>query len=432
LGAVFGIFTRDFRENVEQCRILVTVPQCLEILLLSPHHQGWCQKIQYCIFDEIHCMSGETGSDVWERTMLLINCPMIGLSATVNNGQSLRDWIDSVEKERHRLFKTSKPREVCFISHEERLADLNKYLYSNGQLHPLHPIGLMDAKQVTTRGLPKDFSLSPRETLQLKDALENNGVNTDTIPTLTEHFSPAWIIERNSSNKYSHLVREQFDLLLNSKQNSTIDSIAQSLNPLKWSGISYPEEKVISSLIVEFMLTLQEKNLLPCIVFSDSRWLCERMANSVANYFIQLEEQLRATKYKQRIEEIKQRLLQIEIDKRKAKNKKSAKPSKRRNNEDNPPELQTIDELPGHEQQLLDGILDECTLANQRVCNKERVDTFLTKASKDNPRLVSYMKRGVAFHHANVNNKGRVAVEALFRDRYVQLIFSTSTLGKSN
>ena len=85
---------------MDTCRILVTVPQCLEILLLSPNHQRWCQRIRYCIFDEIHCMSGEIGSDVWEKTMLLINCPMIGLSATVNNGENLQQWIRHVENQR--------------------------------------------------------------------------------------------------------------------------------------------------------------------------------------------------------------------------------------------------------------------------------------------------------------------------------------------
>ncbi|CAF4111338.1 unnamed protein product [Adineta steineri] len=432
IGPVFGVFTRDFRENIDACRILITVPQCLEILLLSPKHQKWCQRIQYCIFDEIHCMSGEIGSEVWERTILLINAPMIGLTATVNNGESLRNWIDDVEKRRSALFKTPKAREVYFIEYKERLADLNKYVYSKRQLHPIHPIGLMDAKQLTTRGLSQDFSLSPCETLQLKDAMENNNVNNKQIPSLTEYFSHNWIIERNQCNEYSRLVLNQFDDLIKTKQSATIDAVAKSLDPFKSNEICYPEVKPIASLIVEFMLTLKEKNLLPCIVFSDSRWLCEHMAASVANHFTESEHHLRATKYKDRIEAIETRLLQMEKkQKRIAKTKKTTDSPDRCNNNDNHIEEDDLIEqtqLSGHEQQLLTGILDECTLTNRRGYNQDRVNTFLEKASKDNPQLVTYMKRGVAYHHANVNNKGRVAVEALFRERYVQMIFSTSTL----
>ena len=46
------------------------------------------------------------------------------------------------------LFKTSKPRQVYFITHHERLADLNKYLYSNRQLHPLHPCWSYECKTI--------------------------------------------------------------------------------------------------------------------------------------------------------------------------------------------------------------------------------------------------------------------------------------------
>jgi superfamily II RNA helicase len=442
-GPVFGIFTQDYRMNLPTCRILVTVPECLEMLLLSPTYQRWCQRIRYCIFDEIHCMSGDIGSDVWERTMLLINCPMIGLSATVNNGKNLEEWIINVEKERFKLFKTSSPRQVCLISHYERLADLNKYLYSNRQLHPLHPIGLMNAKQLTSRGVPNDFSLSPCETLRLNDAMQkSNGINK-SIPTLTEHFSPGWVAERSVCNTYSHLVCDQFKELIHTNQNSAIDSISTSLNPTGTNKISYPELKPMSALIGEFVLTLKEKNLLPCIVFTDSRALCEELAESVTQYFEELENELRRTKYKNQIEALEKRLIHIERAQKTAKAKKTVKTSQKRSKDDdeekpdeNPAELQQMAEedkgqlrLSGYEQDLLYGILEEGTLANRRHCDRELVDRLIERASTVNPRLVRYLKRGVAYHHHQLNNRGRLAVEGLFRNRYVQIVFSTWTLG---
>ncbi|XP_027685077.2 probable ATP-dependent RNA helicase DDX60 isoform X2 [Chelonia mydas] len=50
---VCGVFTRDYRHDALNCQVLVTVPQCLEILLLSPHRQQWAKRIRYVIFDEI-------------------------------------------------------------------------------------------------------------------------------------------------------------------------------------------------------------------------------------------------------------------------------------------------------------------------------------------------------------------------------------------
>ena len=37
-------------------QILVTVPQCLEILFLSPRRQDWTKNIKYVIFDEVMCI----------------------------------------------------------------------------------------------------------------------------------------------------------------------------------------------------------------------------------------------------------------------------------------------------------------------------------------------------------------------------------------
>jgi superfamily II RNA helicase len=260
------------------------------------------------------------------------------------------------------------------------------------------------------------------------------------VPTLEEHFSPDWIIERTKCNTYSRLVCEKFNHLIVNEQNSAVDAIAETLNSLNMDGVSYPEPKPIRSLIVDFVLTLKEKNLLPCIVFSDKRWLCEQMAASVTKYFEEVENDLRRTKYKYQIEAIEKRLIEIEEAQKEAKNKKPDKSRRRRGNDKNDndngevqqgeEEDQTQSCLSGHEQNLLNGILEEGTLANRRGCNQKLVDAFLNRSTKRNQTLVDYMKRGVAFHHAGVDNRGRIAVEALFRNRYVQIVFSTSTLCK--
>ncbi|KYO46223.1 putative ATP-dependent RNA helicase DDX60 [Alligator mississippiensis] len=52
-----GVFTREYRHDVMNCQVLVTVPQCLEILLLSPHRQKWVKRIRYIIFDEVAAIS---------------------------------------------------------------------------------------------------------------------------------------------------------------------------------------------------------------------------------------------------------------------------------------------------------------------------------------------------------------------------------------
>ncbi|XP_032154512.1 probable ATP-dependent RNA helicase DDX60-like isoform X6 [Sapajus apella] len=48
-----GAFTRDYRHNALNSQVLITVPECFEILLLAPHRQKWVKRIRYVIFDEI-------------------------------------------------------------------------------------------------------------------------------------------------------------------------------------------------------------------------------------------------------------------------------------------------------------------------------------------------------------------------------------------
>lgn len=54
-GSVVGLFTGDYRSNVDTCQILVATPQCFEILLLHPTvGESWRKALKWVIFDEIH------------------------------------------------------------------------------------------------------------------------------------------------------------------------------------------------------------------------------------------------------------------------------------------------------------------------------------------------------------------------------------------
>jgi superfamily II RNA helicase len=71
---ISGVFTRDYRKNIYDCQILVTVPQCFEILMLSMEDPHWHKKVKYIIIDEVH-MVGSIGGEVWQRSILLANAP---------------------------------------------------------------------------------------------------------------------------------------------------------------------------------------------------------------------------------------------------------------------------------------------------------------------------------------------------------------------
>ena len=228
-----GVFTRDFRNNMLACKVLVTVPQCLSILIMNVAHMKWTRKISYVVFDEIHTMGGE--SDAWEQLFLLTNFPYIALSATISNANNLYNWLNDLEKTR---FVHSERRKVRLISYSMRHNDLKKFVYTNKDFKAMHPVGCLNISTVIKHdSLPSDLHLSAKETIQLYEALL--GVYPDHEYLLT--FSPettdllktnaleSLFITRNSVKKYEVELKNLFlDLVLNGeskKANKVVRSL---------------------------------------------------------------------------------------------------------------------------------------------------------------------------------------------------------------
>ena len=91
---LIGVFTRDHVENVTSCRILLTVPACLEILYFSSKaYANIAVNIKYIVFDEFQNMNDENRGRIWERVVLFCNCPFLALSATISNPMRLSEWL---------------------------------------------------------------------------------------------------------------------------------------------------------------------------------------------------------------------------------------------------------------------------------------------------------------------------------------------------
>jgi ATP-dependent RNA helicase DDX60 len=85
--SIWAIHTRDYRiNNPYGCQILVTVPDVLQILLLSPQlSKVWVPRLKRIIFDEVHSIGNLEGGVIWEQLLLITTVPIIALSATIGN-----------------------------------------------------------------------------------------------------------------------------------------------------------------------------------------------------------------------------------------------------------------------------------------------------------------------------------------------------------
>ena len=73
---LYGVFTKESHVNVKTCQILVTVPECLELLLLSAQNVNWIRRIRYVVFDEVRSVRARSA-----RISIIPLCHLISMIA---------------------------------------------------------------------------------------------------------------------------------------------------------------------------------------------------------------------------------------------------------------------------------------------------------------------------------------------------------------
>jgi superfamily II RNA helicase len=101
--SMVGVLTRDEREHIHNCQVLIMQPNCAEMVLLASEHGALLPRIRYVIFDEVHNIVSKDG-DVWEHLLSFIEAPFVALSATVGNPEQFGEWLCKLEQVRSSPF----------------------------------------------------------------------------------------------------------------------------------------------------------------------------------------------------------------------------------------------------------------------------------------------------------------------------------------
>ena len=296
-----GVFTRDFRNSLLDCKILVTVPQCLFIIAINDSYSKWFKNVKYVVFDEIHTMGGESNTDVWEQLILLIECPFIALSATLSNSTNIFEWLKSLEKHKSQFNPLNK-RKIKLIEYLDRHNDLKRFIYTNSEFKSIHPVGFLNVSSVKKHQcLPNDLSLTANETVELYDCLKSVNLNDlenldlENCNYLSTKPSQSLFITKNSVKEYEVELKRVLEFyLLNDNETQCAKKIIKALEPKFEANETYPSMSIKQSLcdvkeehgkcFINLIEDLIGNNQLPCIIFTNNRLICETYAVKIQSY----------------------------------------------------------------------------------------------------------------------------------------------------
>ena len=190
--SVFGsLGGKDFVLDPFTCQALVTLPEVLETILLSPHHQEWLKRVKYFIFDEIHSLESSGNGAVWERLLSMVRAPFVALSATLGKAEELVGWLRRSQTQLKTLQnEAGRPYNVALVPEKEHIArwsDIEKFAFYPSNVKPLsdvritqdseinvedivpyHPLSSVEYEALLAKGeFPPDTSIVPHESLDL-------------------------------------------------------------------------------------------------------------------------------------------------------------------------------------------------------------------------------------------------------------------------
>ncbi|KAF8505147.1 hypothetical protein JB92DRAFT_2966409 [Gautieria morchelliformis] len=424
----WAIHTRDYRiHDPQKCQILITVPEILAIMLLSPTlARVWTPRLKRIILDEIHSIGQEVGGAIWEQLLLLAPCPVIGLSATVGNPEKFNTWLSSVQAAHH--FKHR------FIYHEHRYSHLRKYFYlrsaaqapftglrqhkPTGRLRFLHPVSMLSS--AIGGALPPDFTLEARDCLTLFQALrklgDTAGITEDDLGKLdpTKFFDPPTFLKQQHILRYEQtLIRVISKLREMPASHETLQEIVHQLTddeiykaPDDLLSIA-PEITELEGSLPHLVSDLYAEGDLPALVFSFNRHQCETHAQKIHSFLEEAEEIWRTTS-----PEWQSKLQAWEVYKSKAKDRERIKERIQRQRKDEDDGVQqdtawesSFDPSAPSPEFSFAGIK---TSYDKTSLESDLRDLRWTSTPD---WAIAAIRRGIAVHHSGMNRKYRNLVE---------------------
>lgn len=466
--SVWAIHSGDYKiHDPEKCQVLVTVPQVLQKLLMSPvQAQRWSPKIRRIIFDEIHCIRGEEGT-IWEQLLLLAPCPIVALSATVGNPDEFTAWLAATQ--------AAHKRPVTLIRHNQRYSDLRKFVYIpaiaseadfakgekisgdiQGQLRDMHPAS---ALHFGPRIMPDDLGFEPRDCFNIYEHMRQCKTPEFDMPEDLEpnrYFSKYHFITKANVVEYQLKIKQHLAKWLADPNSRNHDSPFMKLMNILDGGLRNRTEAVtkrwaqliektvddtskpttlLEEAIVPMLEDLDTEGLLPSLLFNYDRSVVETLGEKVLNVLEAREAEFRDS------DPSWQRKLKAyekwvgDADKRQKEKERAMKRTKKNaDKDDDAPEQAEAEVEEVGWQESFDPTAPDPNysfIGLKNTYGDQDMAEELARLERRNACpswMLRALRRGVGIHHSGLNRRYRQLVELAFRSKYLRVVICTGTL----
>ncbi|KAG8870515.1 hypothetical protein FRB97_009692, partial [Tulasnella sp. 331] len=445
-GTMWAADTGDYRRNEpEKAQILITVPEVLASMLLSPTlAKVWTPRLRWIILDEIHCIGQQEGGAVWEQLICMAPCPIIGLSATVGNIHEFNGWLGSVQKI-HGF-------EHALVEYKHRYSHLRKFHYplplgkppairplntqsndTSSNLRFIHPLSILNAGIKT---IPDDLALEASDCATVYEAFKAAAIEDPPRKNDIVRLEPTTFFR----SRASHFLRQKDilayeaalkDCLKNwstqgDEHSVAINSVTESLAfPTSPQDLLIPPPERVYGNIVPFLTELHQKNLLPAILFNYDRRACEKMANAIMQDLTAAEAEWRkhSPVWKQKITEWRAWKARQKDREKAAERAKKSKPD-----DDDVPQSQSTGHT-WHESFDEDQPSPEFSFAGLKYGRAELEDDLRQiRYTSSGEWTARALERGIAVHHSGMPIGYRLVIERLFRVGFIRVMIAEGTL----
>ena len=225
-------------------------------------------KVNWIVYDEIHTIGIEEGCGMEQLLKIYDTVPFVGLSATIGELDSFKNWIEEINPERKVKTIVCNDRYFNF--------DMWSYNFNNNKLDMINPLAMVDIDDFKNgKILEKNLQPTPQNTWNLYLKVKEQYGNLNSLEH-TSYFDKEERIHLNKSTKFFFdLIKYMIDNFDETKLKTILDNYKDI--EIDSSGVNTNKISIFkNNPLIELTFLLKKEKKLPVLIFMENTEACLR------------------------------------------------------------------------------------------------------------------------------------------------------------